>query len=287
MWVALKDLCKVQVALASALACAAAFAGAYGRLPLTAAATCVGVFLTACGACALNQYQECDRDALMLRTRVRPIPTGRLSKRGALAWSVGLIAIGVLVLLTGSGVTAASLGLAGVAWYNGLYTWLKRKTAFAAVPGAAVGAIPAAIGWAAAGAALSDARLGAIAFFFFVWQVPHFWLLALVHADDYRRAGFPIATSVLWPEQLVRVVCAWMVVAGLACLLFPVFSVVTSRMALVLLVVSALWLAWAVAGLIRSLAVEQACRLAFVSINRFAWAVVTLVLLDPYLLRLG
>jgi heme o synthase len=287
MWAVLRDLCKVQVALASTLACAAAFGLACGRLPVSAASACVGVFLSACGACALNQYQERDRDALMLRTCLRPIPAGRLSRGKALAWSVGLIAAGVVTLLVGSGMTAAWLGLAAVGWYNGLYTWLKRQTAFAVVPGAAVGVIPAAIGWAAAGGALGDARLAALAFFFFVWQVPHFWLLVLAHADDYRRAGFPLVTSALRPEQLLRVVSVWMVVAGLACLLFPVFSVVTSRPTLVLLAASALWLGWTADGLRKIGVLEVAYRSGFVSINRFAWAVVTLVLLDPYLLQLG
>jgi protoheme IX farnesyltransferase len=287
MWAVFRDLCKLPVALASTLGCAAAFALAHGGLPVTAAAACAGVFLTACGACALNQYQEWDRDALMLRTRGRPIPAGRLSQARALACALSLIAAGILTLLVGSGMTAVGLGLAAVGWYNGLYTWLKRRTAFAAVPGAAVGAIPAAIGWVSAGAALTDARLAAIAFFFFVWQVPHFWLLALAHADDYRRAGFPHATAALRPEQLLRVISVWMAVAGLACLLFPVFSVVTSRAALTLLVASALWLGWTAAGLMKNGAAEGACRAAFVSINRFAWGVVTLVLLDPYLFKLG
>jgi len=283
----LSELCKLPVALAAALACAAGFTLANDGLTLTAAAACGGVFLSSCGACALNQYQERDRDALMMRTRLRPVPSGRLSPSRALAWAVGLIAAGILMLFLGSGIIAACLGLGAVAWYNGVYTWLKARSAFAAVPGAIVGSLPVAIGWSAGGAMLTDWRLGAIVFFFFVWQVPHFWLLALAYADDYRRAGFPVTNSGLSPEQLLRVTCAWMTTAILGSLLFPVFSVVTSRVALMLLIVSAFWLWLAVGELMKTGAAQSACRAGFMRINRFAWAVTTLVLIDPYLLRLG
>ena len=90
---------------------------------------------------------------------------------------------------------AALLGLITVVWYNGIYTPLKRVTAFAAIPGGVVGAIPPVIGWVSGGGDPTDARIIVVAFFFFVWQVPHFWLLLMRIGGDYERAGLPSLTG--------------------------------------------------------------------------------------------
>jgi hypothetical protein len=84
-----------------------------------------------------------------------------------------------------------------VLWYNGVYTFLKRKSPFAAIPGAVIGAIPPAIGWICGKGALSfDPQILALSFFFFIWQVPHFWLLLLNFGRDYEKAGFPSLTRI-------------------------------------------------------------------------------------------
>ena len=171
------------------------------------AAVLLGVMLLSSGASALNQVQEWRIDARMARTVGRPLPSGRLSVvQGALFAATGLVA-GTLVLWLGVGRTAGILGLIAAAFYNGLYTpWLKPTSAFAAVPGAIPGALPPVIGWVAGGGALTDA--GAVILFgiLFLWQMPHFWALALRYRADYAAGGFPMVSEAVGVEGTARLI---------------------------------------------------------------------------------
>ena len=160
-------LVKFRVAAAatiSALSGLAASAGGSGA----AAPLAAGVFLLACGACCLNEWQERRTDGLMLRTQGRPIPSGSMAPSSALILAAGLLAAGAMALFMAGGGRATLLGLAAAAWYNGVYTPLKRVTAFAVVPGALVGAVPPALGWLAGGGELSDPRIQSICLFFYL-----------------------------------------------------------------------------------------------------------------------
>ncbi|NDG84490.1 MAG: protoheme IX farnesyltransferase [Proteobacteria bacterium] len=153
--------------------------------------TFLGVGALALGSGALNQIQEHTEDALMERTRNRPIPSGRVSLPLAWGISILLFAAGILLLSLVS-IPVLILGVIAVISYNGLYTlWWKRRFAFAAIPGAIPGSLPILIGFQAAVANLYDLRgyyLFAILFF---WQMPHFWVLALKYSRDYDKGGFP------------------------------------------------------------------------------------------------
>jgi heme o synthase len=160
-----------------------------------------GVMLLSSGASALNQVQERDRDARMARTANRPLPSGRLSHAQGLAFAALATAGGAALLWLGIGRTAGVLGLIAATFYNGVYTpWLKPTSPFAAVPGAIPGSIPPVIGWVAAGGNLTDA--GAIILFgiLFLWQMPHFWALALRYRADYVLGGFPMVSEVVGVE---------------------------------------------------------------------------------------
>ena len=166
-----------------------------------------GVMLLSCGASALNQVQERGRDALMARTAGRPLPSGRLSHAQGLAFSIVAIAAGAAVLWLGIGRTAGILGLIASGFYNGVYTpWLKPNSPFAAVPGAIPGAIPPVIGWVAGGGSLTDA--GAVILFgiLFLWQMPHFWALALRYRADYAAGGFPMVSERVGVEGTARLI---------------------------------------------------------------------------------
>ncbi len=167
----------------------------------------LGVMLLSSGASALNQVQERDRDALMARTANRPLPSGRLAHAHALAFAALAMVAGAVILWVGIGRTAGVLGLVAALFYNGVYTpWLKPSSPFAAVPGAIPGAIPPVIGWVAGGGRLTDA--GAIVLFgiLFLWQMPHFWALALRYRSDYASGGFPMVSEVVGVEGTARLI---------------------------------------------------------------------------------
>lgn len=186
----------------------------------------VGTALAAGGANALNQLLERDLDARMARTAGRVLPSGRLAPREAgwfgLACSVaGVVYLAIFVNPLSAGVAAAT-----VLTYVGVYTPLKRRTPWCTVVGAIPGALPPVIGWAAARNSLG---LGALLLFaiLFVWQIPHFWAIAWIFRDDYRRAGFPMlpvidadgrrtGPQVVWLSALLALVSLLPALSGMA-----------------------------------------------------------------------
>src|ERR1035437_7142925 len=151
----------------------------------------IGVFILASGSSALNEVQERKYDSKMSRTRHRPVASGEMSPLTGLLISVFCIISGILILYLSFGTVPALLGLFNIGWYNLLYTNLKRITPYAVVPGSLVGAVPVLIGWTAAGGFLFASTIVFIAFFLFIWQIPHFWLLMLKYGNEYEQAGFP------------------------------------------------------------------------------------------------
>ena len=220
------DLCKIKIALLSAYSAAAGFALSpfHDRAHLIPLIT--GVFCLACSACALNQYQERDIDAIMERTRHRPLPSGRINPLHALLFSTVLMVSGFFLLLFASGLIPSVLGMCAIVWYNGLYTRLKKKSAFAVIPGAMTGVVPPAIGWTAGGGMLSDPQLLLLCFFFFIWQVPHFWLLIVNHGDEYKEAGLPSLTEVFTRTQLGRIIFIWIISTSVSCLFLSASGII-------------------------------------------------------------
>ena len=116
----------------------------------------LGIFLLACASSCLNHYQERDTDALMERTKYRPIPSGRIEPVNVLFVSLFLLIAGTVVLLTATNFLTFLVGIFTFVWYNGIYTPLKKVSAFAIIPGSLVGALPPVAGWVAAGGYLFD-----------------------------------------------------------------------------------------------------------------------------------
>lgn len=171
-----------------------------------------GIFLLACSSAALNQYQESKTDILMERTKSRPIPSGKISAGGVLIISFLLLAAGSAILILKTNIGTLLTGLLTFYWYNGVYTPLKKKTALAIIPGSLVGALPPVAGWLAAGGALLDIRIGAVALYFFVWQIPHFWLLLLLYGSDFKKGGFPVLTDV-YSESFIKKITVMLLAA--------------------------------------------------------------------------
>lgn len=239
--------------------------------------TIIGVFLIACGASALNHYQERHTDAMMNRTKSRPLPSGRMKPSAAMAILISEIAAGLVILYYSSGLTAALLGALAVFWYNGFYTPLKKKSAMAVVPGALIGSIPPAIGWVAGGGSILDPEMYAIGAFFFIWQIPHFWLLLLIFGKDYEQAGLPSLTQIFSPEQLARITFMWILALVASCLIIPLFGVVESIIINVLLLAAGFWLIYKSRNLLRNYYERITFRFAFREINNYVLYVIILL----------
>jgi protoheme IX farnesyltransferase len=149
----------------------------------------------AAGAAVLNQVVECDTDALMRRTRGRPLPDGRVATADARLFGIILSTGGLMLLAALPHLVTACLALVTLILYLAVYTPLKRRTPLATLVGAVPGALPPLIGWTAATGQIS---VGGAALFaiLFLWQIPHFMAIAWMYRDDYAKASFPMLTVI-------------------------------------------------------------------------------------------
>jgi protoheme IX farnesyltransferase len=158
--------------------------------------TLVGGTLSAGGANAINMYVDRDIDALMERTRQRPLVTGVIAPRNALIFALVLELVAFVVLFVGANALAATLALSAAAFYVLVYSiWLKRTSRHNIVVGGAAGAVPVLVGWAAVTGSLSWTPI-VLFVAMFLWTPPHFWALAIRYADDYRAAAVPMLPAV-------------------------------------------------------------------------------------------
>jgi protoheme IX farnesyltransferase len=154
--------------------------------------TCIGGYLSAGGAGAVNHWFDRDIDAQMARTATRPIPSGRVAPTAALAFGCGLAALSLVELSLFVNVTAALLSFSGFLGYVFVYTvWLKRRTPQNIVIGGAAGAVPPLVGWAAVRGSVGGTAILLFAIVFF-WTPPHFWALSLLMKDEYAKVGVPM-----------------------------------------------------------------------------------------------
>jgi len=181
----------------------------------------LGGYLMAGGANAVNMYLDRDIDDRMARTRLRPIPSGRMSGKSVLAFGVALATAATFVFAMFTNLLTAALALAGFYFYVYVYTrWLKRTTPHNIVIGGAAGAFPPLVGWAA-----MTGRVDLVAVYLFLivfyWTPPHFWALALLKQRDYGKAGVPMAPLV-WGERETMRQMLWYALILIAITILPV-----------------------------------------------------------------
>jgi heme o synthase len=279
----LLELSKVKITFAVALTTITGYLLGGGSFDKGLILPTLGIFLLACGSSAINHFQEREQDAKMERTKKRPIPSGRITPAGALIVAFLLSTGGAALLYFGSGMLAMQLGILALIWYNAIYTPLKKKTAFAVVPGAIIGSIPPLVGWVAAGGHLSDPRALIMAFFFFIWQVPHFWLLMLKYGEEYTKAGFPSISRVYSSRQIRSITFVWVLATAVSALMLPAFNVVESWIVMAGLLISSIWL---VSQFTRLLSVKDlpfSPIKYFMKINYFVLAVIIFLSLDRFI----
>ena len=172
--------------------------------PLLALVALLAIAVGAGASGALNMWYDADIDAVMRRTRLRPVPRGAILPGEALGFGAFLAAASVIVLGLFANLVAAALLAFTIFFYVVIYTiWLKRWTPQNIVIGGAAGALPPMIGWAAVTGTIDP---GAISLFLiiFIWTPPHFWALALFREDDYAKAGVPMLPNVAGPDETRR-----------------------------------------------------------------------------------
>lgn len=218
--------------------------------PLTAAAALVGVSLIVGGANAFNMWIERETDALMRRTRRRPLPAGRLAPGRALAFAWILSILGTIVLALGTNLLTAALGVLAVVGYAAVYTPLKYRTPAALVIGAVPGAAPPLLGWTAATGQIQAPGLVLFGVLL-AWQIPHFIAIALYRREEYAKAGIRTVALVRGAAMAKIHAVAWaMVLVPLSMMLAPL-GVAGPYYVTAAFILGAVFLGWSFSGLDR------------------------------------
>jgi protoheme IX farnesyltransferase len=224
--IAIAALIRIKLSLAIAFSCFAGYVIVKHVIDPGALAAFGGVALLSFAGSALNQFQERREDALMERTKERPLMRGVFNPRQVIVIAAIFALAGSLLILFGSRPVAAILGIGTLVWYNGIYTPLKRRTVFALPIGAISGAMAPIIGWSAASGGI-DRRVVCIALFMFFWQMGHFLLLLLKFGKEYERAGIRTLVSLIDVVRLRTVSGIWLLGTAACVMLFPLFGVLT------------------------------------------------------------
>jgi protoheme IX farnesyltransferase len=239
-----------------------------------------GIFLLACASSVLNHWQESDTDAMMSRTKHRPIPSGRVKPQSVFLFAMFLLVSGLVYLGFTTNAMTLSIGLFTFLWYNGIYTPLKKKSAFAIIPGSLVGALPPIAGFAAAGGNIGDPKILIIAAYLFIWQIPHFWLLLMLYGEDYQKGGFPVLTQVFSISQLKSITFIWLLANVLFAMLIPMFGILNYTVSFGLMAVLSGWMVFVSVRFFRSNGEKKQIRDTFIGINFYTLLLITILTAD-------
>ncbi len=276
------ELSKVRITFAVSLTTLVGYLLKSGSVDARLWITVGSLFLLACGSAALNQYQEYDTDAKMKRTQNRPIPSGKISPFHALIFALSLIGVGSALLYIYSGFLAMQLGILTLIWYNAIYTPLKKKSAFAVVPGSLIGALPPMVGYAAAGGSILEPQIISFAFFMFMWQIPHFWLIVIRHGKDYQEAGFPSITAIYTEKQIKGITLVWVTATAVASVLMTVMGVLPALSLKIVLLFIVIVLVYAFSQLFLQKGEGIKVFRYFMGINIYLLAVLVLIVVGVF-----
>jgi len=213
--------------------------------------TLIGTALLVAASNTLNMYLERDADALMERTRDRPLPRAVVSPEAALAFGTGLTCVGIALVFLGSNLLTGLLGLLAVGGYVAIYTPLKRTSAAALFVGAVPGALPPLMGWTAVTGHLDAPGLALFAVLF-LWQIPHFLAIATYRGADYARAGFKVLPLAVSVRATRATIVAFSIVLVAVTIVLEPLHVAGPRYALCATLLGAVFIGWAAAGFRRA-----------------------------------
>lgn len=240
----------------------------------------MGIFLLACSAAALNHYQERRTDVLMDRTKNRPIPSGVVSSKSVVLISLAFLITGCAVLILKSTTLTLGIGLLTLFWYNAVYTPLKKVFSLAIIPGSLVGALPPLAGWVAAGGYVFDPKIILISSYFFVWQIPHFWILLLIYGKDYDKGGFPTLTNVFTNRQLKNITFTWITLTIVMALSINFFGILNYYVSNIILIILCIWLFGESLKFLKPDDDKSVNKNMFIRINIFTLLIITVLSLD-------
>lgn len=280
----LPKLMRLGISLAVSFSAATGYLVANSFFDIEIIFVILGVLLLAGGASALNQYQERATDALMSRTKSRPIPSGKISAKTGLVIAIILCLLGFIILYTKTGLIPALLGLLNLLWYNGFYTYLKKKTAFAVVPGSLTGVTPLLIGWSATGAYILYPEIMIISFFIFMWQIPHFWILHIRYSNDYKMAGLGSLRQLFSDNQIKRIIFIWIFATSLTSFLLPYFGIIQSKISLAIIVIINIWIIVSIFRTLFNTDNSFDTKKAFIEINTFMLLIMSILILESILI---
>lgn len=276
-------LTKFVLSFAVSLSALFAYIMAKGEVGTDMFIATFAILLVAMGVSTLNQVQEHKEDALMERTKHRPIASGQVTPMQGIVIAAVLIIAALGVIYNLIGLTGVNLFLFAFIFYNMFYTPLKKKSALAVVPGAILGVIPPAVGWLTAGHSLQEPQFFALGLFYFIWQVPHFWLLVMLHYGDYSTAGYPTAMRLFGRNSLQRLTFAWLMMT-VATGYFMVTIFQTGNMIVIsLLILTAIGAFLSSFQLLKTNFELKHARKVFIQINLAFLSTVILVAIDQYL----
>ncbi len=280
------ELTKPRITIASTLTAALGYTLARGKVDLHIIPVLIGGFLLAAASAALNQIQEANLDKKVERTASRPIPSGRTTEKKALSVSVILFIIGSALLYIYYGYLTVILGLLAAFLYNGIYTPLKKITPLAAIPGAVIGAIPPMVGWVAAEGYLIDPRIYYLCFFFFVWQIPHFWLLQLYFSEQYKLSDLPSMFDSFSEKRIKQLTFSGLAATAVTGILLPTYLIIQPKIIGIIISLFGLAILIRAFSLLRkskvdaeSTSINKSYRKRFMEINLYALLVTVLIII--------
>ncbi len=229
------ELGKIRISLPVALSAMAGYVLMHGTIGMSGWMLGLGVLLVSCASSAINHIQERDIDRLMPRTMNRPLPSGRISVQNAVYLTALFLIAGSAILWFFFSPLTVLVSWVTLISYNLIYTPLKKVTAFAVVPGSLTGALPPFIGWVAAGGALMDTSILLVGLFFFIGQIPHFWLLLLMFGEQYSLAGLPTLNKIFTPVQIKRISFVWILTTLASALLVTGFVLTNTILMFIIL----------------------------------------------------
>ena len=244
-----------------------------------------GILLLAISASVLNQIQEIDLDSKMKRTHDRPLPAKKISLKHAILFLLLNFIAGISIIYLFGNIISALIGLITILWYNGIYTYAKRVSAFAVFPGAITGALPPLIGWTAAGGNFYDKPIILLGFLLFIGQMPHFWLIIMKYGKEYQEAGIPSLSNYFTPTQINRLTFIWVFVSVVSALFLCYFEIIISKALIIILIAASIYLIYLFTDLLKVSSKPIIFSKYFILLNSYFLLVLLLLISDKILFR--